>query len=78
MSNAGQRLSAVRETIASRQPRLATGIAPVLSPIAGLGLAALMIGAVITHVRRHESFLIPLVLGILSIAAATLGFLVQA
>ena len=32
----------------------ATGIAPVLTPLAALGLAVLMAGAVITRVRRHE------------------------
>ena len=31
-----------------------TGIAPVLTPLAALGLAAIMVGAVITHVRRKE------------------------
>jgi uncharacterized membrane protein len=31
-----------------------TGIAPVLVPLAALGLAALMAGAVITRLRRHE------------------------
>jgi uncharacterized membrane protein len=31
-----------------------TGIAPVLAPLAALGLAALMAGAVITRLRRHE------------------------
>jgi len=32
----------------------ATGIAPVLTPIAALGLAALMVGAMLTHWRRNE------------------------
>jgi hypothetical protein len=32
----------------------ALGIAPVLAPLAALGLAALMAGAVITRLRRHE------------------------
>jgi hypothetical protein len=32
----------------------ATGIAPVLTPIAGVGLAILMIGAALTHLRRDE------------------------
>jgi uncharacterized membrane protein len=31
-----------------------TGIAPVLTPLAALGLAVLMGGAVITRLRRHE------------------------
>ena len=32
----------------------ATGIAPGLAPLAALGLAVLMSGAVITRLRRHE------------------------
>ena len=32
----------------------ALGITPVLVPLAALGLALLMIGAAITHARRHE------------------------
>ena len=31
-----------------------TGIAPVLTPLAALGLAVLMAGAVFTRLRRHE------------------------
>ena len=33
----------------------ALDIAPVLVPLAALGLVALMIGAMITHLRRHEA-----------------------
>jgi uncharacterized membrane protein YphA (DoxX/SURF4 family) len=33
----------------------ATRIAPVLTPVAATGLAIIMIGAVVTHARRHES-----------------------
>ncbi|MBO1900712.1 DoxX family protein [Leucobacter weissii] len=55
---------------------LATGIAPVLAPIAAIGEAILMIGAVVVHVRRKEPFLPPLVLGLLSVVAAVLGLLV--
>jgi uncharacterized membrane protein YphA (DoxX/SURF4 family) len=33
----------------------ALDIAPVLVPLAAIGLAALMLGAFITHVRRRES-----------------------
>jgi len=32
----------------------ATGIAPVLTPLAAVGLALLMVGAMITHLRRNE------------------------
>ena len=38
-------------------PRL-TGIAPVLTPLAALGFAGLMIGAMLLHRRRNESQLI--------------------
>lgn len=30
-------------------------IAPILVPLAAVGLVLLMVGAIITHVRRHES-----------------------
>jgi uncharacterized membrane protein len=33
----------------------ATGIAPILTPIAAVGIAIVMIGAVITHLRRTEN-----------------------
>lgn len=55
---------------------LLTGIAPILTPIAATALAVLMIGAVAVHVRRREQTAPSLVLGILSIASAVLGFLV--
>ena len=32
----------------------ALGVAPVLVPLAAVGLVLLMVGAIITHVRRHE------------------------
>jgi len=53
-----------------------TGIAPVLSPIAAICLAIIMVGAVVVHVRRAEPPYPPAVLGLLAIAAAVLGFLV--
>ena len=31
-----------------------TGIAPALTPVAAAGLAIIMVGAVVTHARRHE------------------------
>ena len=52
-----------------------TGIAPVLSPIAGIALAVLMIGAAVTHLRRSEPP-IPFALVALTLAAAVLGFIV--
>lgn len=41
-------------------------VAPLawLVPVAALGLAVIMVGAVVTHVRRKEPFLPPLVLGV--------------
>ena len=53
----------------------ALGVAAVLSPIAAVCLAVVMIGAVATHVRRKENFVPPLSLGVLAVAAAVLGFL---
>jgi len=50
-------------------------IAPVVSPIAAIALAVLMLGAVGVHIRRKEAFVPPLILAVLSAAAAALGFL---
>lgn len=50
----------------------ATGIAPILTPAAGLGLAALMGGAAYTHMQRGEPFVAPLVLGLLALLAGGL------
>jgi hypothetical protein len=52
-----------------------TGIVLILSPIAAVCLAALMVGASVVHVRRHEPP-IPLALVALAVASAVLGFLV--
>jgi hypothetical protein len=53
-----------------------THIAPVLAPIAAIGLAVLQVGAGITHVRRKEyrvlSANVPLV--ILAVVVAIMGF----
>lgn len=45
----------------------ATGRLPALTPAAGAGLAVLMAGAAMTHLRRGEPFIAPLVLGILAV-----------
>jgi hypothetical protein len=50
----------------------ATGIVPVLTPIAAGALAVLMAGATVTHVRLGEPFTFPLVLMILSLVVAWL------
>lgn len=55
---------------------LLTGIAPLLTPIAATALAVLMLGAVTVHVRRTENAAPSIVLGILSLVSAVLGFLV--
>jgi len=55
---------------------LLTGIAPILTPIAATALAIVMIGAVVVHSRRKESPAPSLVLAILSIVSAVLGYLV--
>jgi len=51
-------------------------IAPVLTPIAAACLAVLMLGAVRTHRRLHETFVPPLVLALVcvGIAAGRLHF----
>lgn len=51
-----------------------TDIAPVLVPIAATGLALMMIGAVVVHLRRKEAFLPALVLAVLAAAVAVLRF----
>ncbi|MGI9003831.1 MAG: DoxX family protein [Pseudonocardia sp.] len=51
-----------------------TGIAPILTPIAALGLALVMVGAVVVDVRRKDQFVPALVLGVLALAVAILRF----
>jgi uncharacterized membrane protein YphA (DoxX/SURF4 family) len=50
----------------------ALDIAPVLAPLAAVGLVALMAGAIITHLRRHETKVIasPMVLLALAVLVA--------
>jgi hypothetical protein len=50
---------------------IATGIAPVLTPVAALCLAVLMAGAVRTHRRLHESFWPAAVILVLCVGVAT-------
>ena len=47
----------------------AFGIAPILVPVAAAGLVLLMVGAVITHLRRHEPQGLPMSLFLLVLAA---------
>lgn len=53
-------------------------VTSVLSPIAAVALAVLMIGAVVVHSRRSEAFLAPFVLTVLAIVSAVLGFIAVA
>ena len=55
----------------------ATMIAPVLTPIAALGLAVLQVGAMQTHRRRGETKVIPAnaVLLVIALVAAILRFI---
>ena len=48
------------------------GIAPVLVPLAAVGIAMLMVGAAITHLRRHETKVIAANVAYLALA----GFVV--
>jgi len=52
------------------------GIAPILVPLAAVGLVLLMIGAAITHARRREPSMIVVnfVLGTLALTVAVLRF----
>jgi uncharacterized membrane protein YphA (DoxX/SURF4 family) len=47
----------------------ALDIAPVLVPLAAVGLVLLMLGAIITHLRRHEAQAIVVTLPLLAVAA---------
>ncbi len=49
-------------------------IAPILTPIAALCLAVLMLGAIQTHRRLHESFAPALVLTVICVAIAVARF----
>lgn len=55
---------------------LALDIAPVLTPIAAVCLTIVMVGAVATHLRRSEAYSPALILGILSLVSAVIGFAV--
>ena len=45
-------------------------IAPVLVPLAAVGIGLIMIGAVVTHVRRHESQ--PIVINVVLLVLAAI------
>lgn len=50
----------------------ALDIAPILVPIAAVGLAALMAGAAVVHTRRKESQMIPINLALLALAVVVI------
>jgi hypothetical protein len=52
----------------------ATGIMPVLTPVAAVALSAVMGGAVVTSVRRGEPPVVPAVFALLLLAVAVLRF----
>ena len=54
----------------------ALGIAEILTPLAAAGLAVVMVGAIVVHLRRGESKLVgaPLVLAVLAVVVAVLRF----
>jgi hypothetical protein len=53
-----------------------TGIAPLLTPLAAAGLALLMLGALVIHLRRKEfgSLAVPAVFLVLSVVIAWARF----
>ena len=53
-----------------------TDIAPWLAPVAGLGLAIVMVGAARAHQKLDETIVPNVVLGVLALASAVLGFIV--
>jgi hypothetical protein len=48
---------------------LLTGILPWLTPVAAAGLVLTMLGAMATHIRRHENQMLVVNLVLLSLAA---------
>jgi uncharacterized membrane protein len=52
----------------------ATGIAPILTPVAAVGLTLVMGGAVMTHLRRKETPVPSVVLAPLALAVAVARF----
>ena len=46
----------------------ALDIAPVLVPLAAVGLVVLMVGAIITHLRRHEARVVASPIALLALA----------
>jgi DoxX-like family len=53
---------------------LLTGIAPYLSPTAAAGLSVVMGGATVVHIRRGESPAVPVVMSVLTVSTAVVGY----
>ncbi|KTS00670.1 MULTISPECIES: DoxX family protein [Microbacterium] len=53
------------------------GVAPILAPLAAVGLVLVQVGAVVFHLRRGESKVLPmnLVLLLMAVVAGALGFI---
>ncbi|MDQ7993862.1 MAG: DoxX family protein [Propionicimonas sp.] len=45
-----------------------TGVAPLLVPLSALGLAAVMVGAIVVHIRRNEYSKLGPILALLSLS----------
>ncbi|WP_062521999.1 DoxX family protein [Demequina silvatica] len=52
-----------------------TDVAPILTPLASVGLLVTMIGATVVHARRSEPLVPTIVLGAVAAASAVLGFI---
>lgn len=52
-----------------------TGIAPILAAFAAVGLALVQAGAIATHIRRHERFIVNIALLLLAAFVAVGRFL---
>ncbi|WP_370246648.1 DoxX family protein [Nocardioides sp.] len=52
----------------------ALDVAPVLTPLAAVGLLLTMLGAILVHVRRQEPAAPPAVIAVLTLASAVIGF----
>lgn len=53
---------------------LATGILPILTPIAATSLTAVMVGAIFLHARRREPTMQNVVVAVAALASAAVGF----
>jgi hypothetical protein len=54
---------------------LAFNVAPILTPLAAIGVVILQIGASTVHARRKEPWFVNIIILILAAASAVLGFI---